>query len=50
MSYKNIIVHVDLSSHAPARMRYAAALAPRRAWLPRMTTHRRSCWPGTEAA
>ena len=25
--FKTILVHVDLSSHAPARMRYAAALA-----------------------
>ena len=27
MSYKTIIVHVDSSSHAPARIRFAAALA-----------------------
>lgn len=27
MNYRTILVHVDLSSHAPARMRYAAALA-----------------------
>lgn len=27
MSYSTILVHVDLSVHAPARMRYAAALA-----------------------
>jgi nucleotide-binding universal stress UspA family protein len=27
VNYKTILVHVDLSSHAPARMRYAAALA-----------------------
>jgi nucleotide-binding universal stress UspA family protein len=27
MSYPTILVHVDLSVHAPARMRYAAALA-----------------------
>ena len=27
MNYKTVLVHVDLSSHAPARMRYAAALA-----------------------
>jgi nucleotide-binding universal stress UspA family protein len=27
MSYPSILVHVDLSVHAPARMRYAAALA-----------------------
>ena len=27
MSYPTILVHVDLSTHAPARMRYAAAVA-----------------------
>lgn len=27
MSYRTILVHVDLSCHAPARMRYAACLA-----------------------
>jgi nucleotide-binding universal stress UspA family protein len=27
MSYKTILVHADLSSHAPARIRFAAALA-----------------------